>query len=466
MFPLDDTIAAVASAPGGAARGIVRLSGPGVTACLQTCFRADDGQSLARVRLPTAISGTLEMAGFASRLPCRLLLWPTARSYTRQPAAELHTVGSPPLLDAVLRQLCAAGARLAQPGEFTLRAFLAGRLDLTQAEAVLGVIDADGPRELQTALGQLAGGLAGPLQALRANLLDLLAHLEAGLDFIEEDIQFILPDQLQRELSAAAASVAALAERMTARSESGPAIRAVLVGSPNVGKSSLFNALLEHAAALVSPQAGTTRDYLCARLDLDGLVCELLDTAGFSQVLEAQPEVAWLSRAERPGIDAAAQEMAAQQQHQAHMELLCLDSTRPLNAWEQAELARHEPRRVLVLTKADRPSALAPLAGAIETSSHTGMGMERLRQRLREVALSARGCDAEVVPATAVRCRESLLAAAGCLQHARDVACDGGGEELVAAELRAALDQLGQVVGAVYTDDILDRVFSRFCIGK
>ena len=170
--------------------------------------------------------------------------------------------------------------RLAQPGEFTLRAFLAGRIDLTQAEAVLGVVDAVDRRQLDVALEQLAGGLSHPLHALRDDLLNLLADLEAGLDFAEEDIRFVSSVELDRRLAGAAEKLDRLSARLSMRGEAHTAARVTLVGSPNVGKSSLFNALARQSAALVSPLPGTTRDYLAARIDAGGLTVELIDTAG------------------------------------------------------------------------------------------------------------------------------------------------------------------------------------------
>jgi tRNA modification GTPase len=293
---LDDTIVAIASAPGGALRGIVRLSGPDSAACVATVFRASDetgsgvfggrsssimeDRSPPKTPDPFSVNGELTLPRSLGPIPARLYLWPDRRSYTRQPAAELHMAGSPPLLEAVVESLCQAGARLARPGEFTLRAFLAGRLDLTQAEAVLGVIDARGQAQLDTALAQLAGGLAGPLAALRERLLDLLAHLEAGLDFAEEDIEFITPVQLDAQLAAAANEVQQLAQRMHSRRDTTELPRVVLVGAPNAGKSSLFNALAGSDAAIVSDVAGTTRDYVTCRLTAGGQEFLLVDTAG------------------------------------------------------------------------------------------------------------------------------------------------------------------------------------------
>ena len=262
------------------------------------------------------------------------------RSYTREPVAEFHTLGSPPLLEALLRAVCTAGARLARPGEFTLRAFLAGRFDLVQAEAVLGVIDAADRRELDVALAQLAGGLTRPLVELRGSLLDLLADLEAGLDFVEEDIRFVAGGELQRRLAAAADQVEQLRGQMRTRGRTDVEPRVVLVGWPNVGKSSLFNALTGRDAALVSERPGTTRDYLTATLSLGDSTCRLVDTAG------SEPT------ADEP-IASAAQRSRQTQSEQARLRLLCLDSTRPPNAWEQNELDRAEPQLV-VLTKIER----------------------------------------------------------------------------------------------------------------
>jgi tRNA modification GTPase len=430
----------------------------------------------------------------ASPLPCELYLWPGGRSYTGQPVAEIHTVGSPPLLEAVVQAICAAGARLAEPGEFTLRAFLVGRIDLTQAEAVLGVIDAADPGQLDVALVQLAGGLAGPLHRLRDRLLDLLANLEAGLDFTDQDLPSITAEELTRQLGEAAEEVAKLGRQMASRGEAAPAVRAVLVGWPNVGKSSLFNVLTRQAGALVSEHPGTTRDYLTAELDLGGVKCQLIDTAGMGPEPIGQVAVAAAPRS----IEQAAREAARRQSRQADVRIFCLECTRPLNDWERNELEQGAGSSlVVVLTKIDvgsgqcaggsgqnrlcataSPEAVPSLTPgeallaskqwhtAVPTSSLTGEGIDLLRDELRRAVLSAGVSGTEVVAGTALRCRESLRLAAASLKRARRIARRGTGEELVAAEVRVALSEVGKVVGAVYTDDVLERIFSRFCIGK
>ena len=459
IVDVEDTIAAVASAPGGALRGIVRIGGPAVLDCLSVCFRAESPGEMRAVTRPTAVAGQLTVGDDIPPVPCELYLWPSERSYTRQPVAELHLPGSPPLLAAALRTVCAAGARLAEPGEFTLRAFLAGRIDLTRAEAVLGAIDAGDDAQFQTALAQLAGGLAATLGSLRDGLLDLLSLIEAGLDFADEEIEFVSNDQIDRQLAAAAETIDRLGRQMNSRTESTDRARIVLAGRPNVGKSSLVNALAGDRVALVSDTPGTTRDYLQRRVELAGIQCVLVDTAGSA------------AGADDDALHAETQRMADRQRRRAHVQLLCIDSTRPIDDWEKAELARDAlPARLIVLTKCDRPCRTDCAAPAIRTSARTGLGLSDLRNRIGALLTAGPAQEAGVVAATAVRCRESLRLARESLDRARRVAAEDAaeftGEELIAAEMRVALDELGKVVGTVYTDDVLDRIFGRFCIGK
>jgi tRNA modification GTPase len=455
LYPLDDTIVAIASAPGGAARGILRTTGPAVPGCLLGIFRPQMPVDWPALCAATVVAGSLALDAPAAPLPGELYVWPTSRSFTGQPVAEFHTLGSPPLLEAALRAVCGCGARLAEPGEFTLRAFLCGRLDLTQAEAVLGVIDAVGQGEFQAALAQLAGGLAVPLRRLRELLLDLLAHLEAGFDFADEDLPFITADELQGKLAEAAEAAAAIARQMESRTESGGLVRTVFTGWPNVGKSSLFNALAGRSQALVSHHPGTTRDYLTAECELGGGVrCLLVDTAGVEPVVEGPAAE----------VRRSAQAAAQRQSQAAQVRVLCLDSTRPLNAWERAELASPARSRLVVLTKTDAPQRTDCPQPALATSALSGKGIAALREQLRRQVLAAGDQSGEVVAGTAARCRESLRLAAECLVRAGEVLSQG--QELVAAELRLALEDLGKAAGAVYTDELLDRIFSRFCIGK
>ncbi|HEY0982357.1 GTPase, partial [Schlesneria sp.] len=273
-FSVDTPIAAIASPPGGAARGIIRISGREVASFVVGLFEpvAADVWNVAR----TAVMhpGTIRFRGDTREVavPVQALYWPNRQSYTGQPLIELHLPGSPCLIEAVLSEIYRRGVRPARPGEFTLRAFLAGKLDLIQAEAVLGVIDAQDQVELQTALSQLAGGVSGQLAELRGQLLELLADLEAGLDFIEEDIEFVSREEVARRLLGARAVVDALLQQTSDRMQSRVRKQVVLAGLPNAGKSTIFNRLAGLNLALVSPETGTTRDFLTRTINWNGLM--------------------------------------------------------------------------------------------------------------------------------------------------------------------------------------------------
>ncbi len=459
MMDLNDTIVAIASASGGAVRGAVRLSGPrSIEIANALAGEQFPNESLC----PTAIGFSIQL-GEGRVLPATFFVWPGAKSYTREPTVEIHTLGSPPLLDLVVRLACRHGARLANAGEFTLRAFLAGRLDLTQAEAVLGVIDATTDKALQIALKQLAGGLAAPLGGLREQLLLLLADLEAGLDFADEDIEFISPEGLAQRLGEIHNQIDALAVQLKRRAVNQSLPRVVLCGATNAGKSSLFNAIVARfgtaarkIAAIESPQPGATRDYLKATLEIHGIECELIDTAGYE-----------LSEGSFSPVSSA-QGLASAMRDEATLLLHCHDSTTrdhdPLTGGENL---------LQILTKGDACPELAQTktglpqhndAAILVTSAVTGVGLDHMAACIAERLADD---DSEtLIASTAERSRESLRTAQQAIAQAESLAATQASEELVAAELRSALDELGQVAGMVYTDDVLDRVFSRFCIGK
>jgi tRNA modification GTPase len=438
-----DTIAALATPTGPGARAVVRVSGPEAAAVIRSIFAAE-GEPPGGHRGITV--GSLRLPDARVPLPADVYFWSAPRSYTGQDLAEIHTLSSPPLLEALVAALLAAGARAAGPGEFTLRAFLAGKLDLTRAEAVLGVIEAGGRDELRLALAQLAGGVARPLQALRDDLLNLLADVEAGLDFVDEDITFVGEAELLQRLGRGLAQVTLLRRQLEQRGVAGRAFRVVLAGRPNAGKSSLFNALAGRGAALVSPRPGTTRDYLVCRLDVGGAAVELIDTAG------RQPE--------SDAVEAQAQALAREQAEGADLVLLCVEAGQSLDEADAAQIRQELPPAVGVGTKGDLGP---PAPGLLPTSAATGAGLADLRALLAERA--RRRPEPALAPSLS-RCRHHVDACLAHLRRAHALALEHDPPELLALELRGALDQLGEMVGAVYTDDLLDRVFSRFCIGK
>jgi tRNA modification GTPase len=431
----DDTIVGLSSPAGPGGRGIVRLSGTEALAVTSRVFEADNYPVIGARGVH---SGRLQLSGLPYPIAAELYVFPGPASFTGQTVVELHLVSSPPILERLVADLLLAGARAAQPGEFTLRSFLAGKTDLTRAEAALGVIEAGSREELQRSLRQLAGGVSRPLEGLRGDLLDLLADLEAGLDFVDEDIEFVDKRQAMLRLSRALAQVTLVQKQVDARDLTDRPFRAALVGPPNAGKSRLFNAL-SGSQALVSPIPGTTRDYLLSRLDIDGTAIELVDTAGLHGVADAEETVA-----QALGRDAAAE---------AHLVLYCHESV-------GAPDAPTIPAGVWVATKCDLAE---PREGWLATSATTGAGLEKLRSLLvsRARAHAGRG----IVPSLS-RCRNHVAACLERLRRAHKGVTLDDPPEVVALDLREALEQLGALTGEVHTDDLLDRVFSRFCIGK
>jgi tRNA modification GTPase len=390
-------------------------------------------------------------------LPGQLFLWPGAQSYTRQPSAEFHTFGSPPLLAAALDELARRGVRAAEPGEFTLRAFLAGRIDLAQAEAVLGVVEATSREDLDGALEQLAGGLTRPLHDLRERLLSVLAELEAGLDFADEPIEFIARDELSSRIADGQRVVAATLAQLAERERVTEAPRVVLAGPANVGKSSLFNALVarylttDSVRSIVSPAPGATRDYVSALISLEGLTCELIDVAG-----EVVDDAGGMDP-----IHEAAQRTAGTQQRAADIILRCRTATeRPQPALRNAGGLGE----IIVATKADLATE-ARLPDSLSCSSVTGAGLAALGAEIRRRLTRLTPVTAGYAATTAARCSGSLREAQRALAAAGSLS-ESGGDELLAAEIRSALDAIGDVVGAVAAEDVLSRVFSQFCIGK
>lgn len=476
----DDTIAAIASPTGTGQRGIVRLSGPATASIIGDCFRFQSQQSFQRFEVAEGadrFTGSVELEN-RILIPGWLLYWPDHRSYTRQRSAEFHTFGSLPLLEMAVQRICDAGARLAQPGEFTLRSFLSGRMDLTQAEAVLAVIDAESTKKLSVALDQLSGGLTGPLADTKRSLMNVLAELEAGLDFVEEDIEFIASAQIISALQDARSKVASIEKQIQNRGVDDQAFKVVLSGLPNAGKSSLFNALLGSDRAIVSEVSGTTTDFVTYTGEIEGVQIQLVDTAGLEQIPVAGPQ---------GSIMASAQAKRHAELKTAQLVLLCVSPDNASYRWAVDQIENLHADGVeflVVLTKSDLSNGLAhdcdeetqlqSLVTArtgsqrklIGVSSHTGKNLDRLKFEISAMTIGASTGENAVVGSTLIRTRESLKSAAASITGALQAAEADFGQEIVAAEIRQSLDALGQVVGTVYNDDVLDLVFGRFCIGK
>ncbi len=461
MWSADDLIVAAATPPGVGGRAIVRITGTGLDGLLdRLCDPLDEAGGFGRPgqssRLVAARLADGELGREWGPVPVAVLLWPGPSGPVGAPLAEIQLPGSAPLVAAVVAAACRLGARLARGGEFTLRAFLAGRIDLVQAEAVLGVVDARTPVELAAALDRMAGGAGAAIRGLRSRLLDLLADVEAALDFADETTPDAVPvaDVAARRdhaarlagLRADVADVAADLGRRDAGS-TGSRRRVVLVGRPNIGKSSLFNALVGRPVALVADEAGTTRDWLEALLAGNGIEdCTLVDLAGIADGAVEGPVAA--------AADAAARAQIAR----ADVIVACRDASDPNPPAVPAAVPRID-----VVTRVDRAPASVDGA-AIATSVTDGRGIEAVRAAIAAAveSLPPRASPATLRMAVGMAdCAAALAAAAAAAD-----AVSGGDEAVAAAHLHRAVAAVDEVTGAALGTDLLDRIFSRHCVGK
>ncbi len=442
-----DTIAAIATPPGRGGVGIVRISGARAAAIAQAlCGRRPEPRRAVRARFTDADGAPID-DGLA-------LFFPGPASFTGEDVLELHAHGSPQVLEQLVARALALGARRAEPGEFTRRAFLNDKLDLAQAEAVADLIDAATLAAARAAARSLTGEFSARVQALRESIIRLRMFVEATLDFPEEDVEFIEQARAREQLAETTAALEAVlaAARHGQRLHDGAVI--VLAGAPNVGKSSLLNALAGEDLAIVTPIAGTTRDTVRARLDVGGVPVEVIDTAGL--------------RATDDPVEAIGIERTRAALGRADLALLMIEATAPDPEAAVAALAPELPEslpRLVVANKLDlRPTdAPARPPDALAVSARTGEGLDRLRRALAErLGAGVREEGAFMARARHVaaleRARAHLAAARGQLDHFA--------LELFAEELRLAHDALGEILGHFTPDDLLGEIFSRFCIGK
>jgi len=443
LFSTADTIVAVATPPGHSGLGVVRLSGPEAAAIARHLTRRTDPF--------TPRHATLAVIPEVDQV---VVTWFAApHSYTGEDVIEMSGHGSPWLLQAIVERACQAGARLAQPGEFTLRAHLNGRLDLIQAEAVADLIEAVTPLQARVALDQLEGTLTGLVRSIDAQLFDLVAKLEASLDFPDEGFHFITRTNATTDL----AQVRDALTRLVEDGRRGRLIRegrmVVIAGRPNVGKSSLFNALVGTNRAIVTPLAGTTRDVLTEQLDVCGVPITLVDTAGL--------------RASGDLIEEEGVRRAVQAREVAALTLLVLDASQPLSLDDEELLREVAGPRLVIANKADLERQW-PEGSALAVSATTGAGLDTLRTAI-VVALSGSSSSEDWRDPPRVsnlrhvqQVERALVAVERSLEELRQ----GATEELVLAELADARAALESLSAPRTPDDLLQHIFSRFCIGK
>ena len=455
----DDTIAAIATPIGEGGLAVVRLSGANALATADKIF-APTGKSSSK---PSAAASHTIQYGKVVRDgqtidEVLLAVMRAPRTFTREDTVEISCHGGILPAKLVLDAVLAAGARLADPGEFTKRAFLNGRIDLAQAEAVADLIHARTELALVAANEQLAGKLSQRINLLRDDLMNALAHIEAYIDFPEEGLEEETKGQL---LSRFDKGIAFMDELLRTADEGRilrRGIRAAIIGRPNAGKSSLLNQLLGHDRAIVSPIAGTTRDTIEETANIRGLPVVFIDTAGLR---EARDEI------EQEGIRRSRESL-----QRAEFILHVLDASEPLTEADKKFLAEFESKkRIFVLNKIDLPKKLelngqASGAGTVEVCCTSGKGIEQLKDAIKNLVWSG-AVNAENLQVTInSRHQDALNRARTAAQTARDALAAGSALEFVAFDLRIAANAVGEVVGKTTTEDLLDIVFSTFCIGK
>ena len=454
---MSDLIAAVATPPGPGGVGIVRLSGPGAHRAAAQVFRpmqrgaltdAPDRQLVYGTVLGPEGEGIDSALAFVSRAP---------HSYTGEDTAELQCHGSPVVLGLVLEALYQAGARPARPGEFTQRAFLNGRLDLAQAEAVIDLIEADSALAVRNAAGQLAGALSRRIGGVYDALTDLVAHFCAVLDYPDEDIDPFRAEGMAAVLAEQGAALAALLQTAARGRRLRDGVVCALVGRPNAGKSSLLNALAGYERAIVTDRPGTTRDTVEAAVSLAGLPFRLVDTAGLRESDDP---------AERLGVARSRAAMDG-----ADVVLLVCDGTVVPGEEERALLSDLGDRAVVVRSKADRPAAWDALPGGetVAVSARTGAGLDALEAvlgRRGAALLPAARAGAQGLMLTNARQTDAVRRALEAVRRAEEGLGAGLPPDLLLTDVEDALAALGELTGRTVREDVTDRIFSRFCVGK
>ncbi|MDR1343410.1 MAG: tRNA uridine-5-carboxymethylaminomethyl(34) synthesis GTPase MnmE [Prevotellaceae bacterium] len=460
---MTSTIAAISTPPGTGGIAAIRLSGAQALAIADRIFTSPSGKRLAEQKAGTVHFGSIAHSGEAID-EALVSVFRAPASYTGEDTVEISCHGSTYIQQKIMQALIDAGAQSAQPGEFTMRAFLNGKIDLSQAEAV-GDLIASGTRAMhRVAMQQMRGGYSAEIKALREKLLHFASMLELELDFADEDVDFADRDELTALLKDILRATAKLTDSFAVGNAIKKGIPVVIAGSPNVGKSTLLNALLNEERALVSSEAGTTRDAIEDCVTLGGVLFRFIDTAGIRS---------GAGYVEQLGIDRSYQKL-----EQAQIVLAVLDAT--LSAAELrsnllALLQKVDGKKttIALLNKADKvdsaelaekESALQPLCRALTISAKTRAGMATLEEQLVQLAALPDNLDVGIV--SNLRHYEALASAQQALTRALEGLDGKLGEELIAFEIREAAQRLGSITGAIADTDILDNIFKNFCIGK
>jgi tRNA modification GTPase len=444
---LNDTIVAISTPPGRGGLGVVRVSGKDARRIAGEILRGPVELRPWRAQLGELIDVQGHMVDQVVAT-----FFEAPRSYTAEDLVEISCHGSPVVLRHAVERALAAGARLAEPGEFTLRAFLHGRIDLAQAEAVRDLIEATTLYQARIAAQQASGSVSRRIAPLKEQFLELIALLEAGIDFAEDDVSVAPPAEILRRLAPIQEGIVRLAESFQYGAVVRSGLTLAIVGRPNVGKSSLFNRLLEQDRAIVTDIPGTTRDLVSETASIAGIPVKLVDTAGIRDSAEM---------VESLGIERSYQAMA-----DADLVLVVLDISRPLDAQDEALMAHAQAqgRHLVAGNKCDLGGAGIPACVAV--SALTGEGIPRLRELILESIAPKGAFEQETGFITSLRHEQLLRESAAYLEKARGAVEAAIPHEMLLLDLYAALRPIDAITGATTADDILNRIFSTFCIGK
>ncbi|MBI5198879.1 MAG: tRNA uridine-5-carboxymethylaminomethyl(34) synthesis GTPase MnmE [Nitrospirae bacterium] len=460
---LDDTIAAISTPIGEGGIGIVRLSGKDVLRIAGRIFSPARLQTQdSRLKTHTIHYGHIVDPESGNVIDEVLLTFMKApATYTREDVVEINCHGGIVPLKNVLELCLKEGARLADPGEFTKRAFLNGRIDLTQAEAVIDIIKAKTDRSLKAAMDQLRGSLSLRLNQIRDKLINLTAYIEAHIDFPDEEIDIPSREWVETELTGIIIEINDLIRSSDEGKVLREGISTAIIGRPNVGKSSLLNALLMEDRAIVTEIPGTTRDIIEEFINIDGIALKIVDTAGIRKAK---------GLAEEEGVRRSLRAIDG-----ADLILLVLDGSQVLKEEDRTLFEKVKGRQgVIVLNKNDLPPKieeddLSKVIGEkplVKISATEMTGIEELRKEISNLIFNGKVNSQEGAIITKLRHKKNLLDAKENLENFRDLLAEGQSSEFLALDLREALDHIGEIVGIVTTEDILDRIFSEFCIGK
>lgn len=449
---LDDTIVAIATPPGRGGMGVVRLAGSAARQIALPLLRLKRDLEPGRAVFGELIEPGNTQVGTVQRIDEVVVTYfAKPHSYTTDDIVEISAHGSPVVLRHVVELALARGARLAEPGEFTMRAFLNGRIDLTQAEAVRDLIDSQTLYQAKVASQQLEGALSRRLQPIKQDLVKLIATLEAGVDFAEDDVSVLPADQILQHISAVRLPLEQLASTFAYGKLVHEGLTLAIVGRPNVGKSSLFNCLVERERAIVTATPGTTRDLVSETVAIGGIPVKLVDTAGIRRALD---------EAERIGIRKSHEALA-----DADLVLVVVDASQP-SAQEDAELLNQVAGRPAIVVENKCDLVRDWVGTGIRTSAITGAGIPELRQEILRHVGGEAGAEAEAGFLTNLRHQTLVHDSLAGLAAATSAVGDRIPHEMLLLDLYNALRPLDEITGATTSDDILNLIFSTFCIGK